>query len=120
LTTVRLLTSGAVLLLTCAGFVTYEVITLRKGMVRGLTTRAEIIAASSTAALALRDVENANDVLSALRADPRMVTACIYDGEGKVFARYPTNAPLGSFPSLPGQAGHRPGQRRRFRHAIRR
>jgi len=48
---VNLLTSGAVLLLTCLSFATYEIVTLRKSMVEGLSTRAEIIAANCTASL---------------------------------------------------------------------
>jgi PAS domain S-box-containing protein len=103
---VILLTSGTVLLLTSAAFITYEVITLRKGMVRGLTTRAEIIAANSTAALAFGDAADATDVLSALRRDPRMMAGCIYNQQGLVFATYPEGTPIESLPLTIGK-GHR-------------
>lgn len=107
LMTVILLTSGVVLLLTCAGFITYEVITLRASMVRGLTTRAEIIAVNSRAALASQKAADAAAGLAALENDRRMVAACIYDSHGQVFARYPATAHLDSFPLSPGKPGHR-------------
>jgi PAS domain S-box-containing protein len=105
--TIILLTSGMVLLLTCATFVTYEIVTLPSSMVRGLMTRAQIIAANSTAALAFENEADATDVLHALKSDPRMLAACIYDKNGKVFARYPTNALAADFPPAPSRSGHR-------------
>ena len=47
LTIVILLTSTAVLLLTCAAFVAYEVITFRRGLAENLTTLARIAAENS-------------------------------------------------------------------------
>ncbi len=55
----------------------------------GYTTRAKIIASNSTAALAFQNEADAVDVLSALKTDGRIIEACIYDGQGKVFAKYP-------------------------------
>jgi len=109
LMTVILLTSGAVLLLTCAAFITYEIVTLHKGMQQGYTTRAEIIAANSTAALAFQNETDAAEVLDALRTDQRVVVACVYDNKGKVFAKYPVNASTALFPVEPGQSGYRQG-----------
>lgn len=108
--TVNLLTSGTVLLLTCAAFIAYEVFTLHKGMVQGYTTRAQIIAANSTAALAFQNEADAADVLGALKTDRAIMAACIYDGAGKVFAKFPTNAMSGLFPAWPGQSGYRNGR----------
>src|SRR5665213_3483612 len=98
LMTVNLLTSGAVLLLTCTAFLTYEIITLHKSMLEGYTTRAQIIAANSTASLAFQNDADAADVLGALKTDRRIVAACIYDSAGKIFTKFPTNAPAGVFP----------------------
>ena len=100
-------TSLAVLALTCAVFVVYEVVTFRKGLVRGLTTRAEIIAAKSTAALAFQNEADATAVLSAFKKDPHMVAACLYDKNGRVFATYPANAPAENFPRSPDKEGYR-------------
>lgn len=120
LMTVLLLTSGAVLFVTCAAFVTYEVISLRKGLVQGYAVRAEIIAANSSAALAFADEADAENVLAALVGDPRMVAACLYDNSGQVFARYPATAAREIFPAAPLASGHRfePGHRVTFRPVI--
>ncbi|HEY1663278.1 MAG TPA: ATP-binding protein [Verrucomicrobiae bacterium] len=102
---VNLLISGAVLLVTCLSFVTYEILTLRTSMVTGNNTRAELIAANSTASLAFQDSADAAEVLSALRTQPQIINACIYDASGHIFAQYPTNAPAGTFPTAPQGAG---------------
>ncbi len=107
---VMLLTSGAVLLLMTAGFVTYEVIAIRNTLVLGMTTRTEIIAASATTALASRKVEDVAEVLAPLKNDPRITAACVYDKDGNVFAGYPADAPPGLFPVPPGPPGHQFGQ----------
>ncbi len=109
LMTVMLLTSSAVLLVTCASFITYEIITLHKGMVDGYTTRAEIIAANSTAALAFQNDTDAADVLNALKTDSRVQVACIYDQKGKVFAVYPAHEPINVFPEGITESGYRNG-----------
>ena len=106
LMTVNLLISSVVLLLTCAAFITYEIVTLRKGMVQGYMTRASILAANSAGALAFQNEGDANDVLAALKIDKRIVKACIYDKDGKVFAIYPTNAQADSFPKKPMVSGY--------------
>lgn len=100
-------TSIAVLAVTCSVFITYEYVTFRKSVVRVLATRGEIIAANSTAALAFQNEADAREVLSALRVDPHMVGACLYSRNGRVFARYPADAPTASFPAAPEPAGSR-------------
>lgn len=102
---VNLLVSGAVLLLTCLSFATYEIVTLRKSMVEGLLTRSDIISANCTASLAFQNASDAADVLSALKTDPQVIAACIYDTAGHVFAQFPTNALAGTFPALPRGTG---------------
>src|ERR1700694_2484119 len=104
---VILLTSGVVLLLTWAAFLTYEAVALREGMVQALTTRAEIIAANCAAALAFQIEADATDVLSALKSDPGTVAACIYDVSGQVFATYPADSPPENFPAVPEKPGYR-------------
>ncbi len=106
---VSLLTSGVVLLLTCAAFVTYEIVTLRTGMIQGYTTRAQIIAANSTAALAFQNESDAASVLAALKMDKRIMVAGIYDNQGKFFAKFPATAAPGLFPARPGKSGYRNG-----------
>jgi signal transduction histidine kinase/CheY-like chemotaxis protein len=53
-----------------------------------LATLADVIAGNSTAALTFHDARAAQDVLSALRAQPHITVACIYAEDGKPFATY--------------------------------
>ncbi|MDB6112686.1 MAG: sensor signal transduction histidine kinase [Pedosphaera sp.] len=111
-TLIIMLTTSVALLLACAVFATYEVITFRKTMVRNLSTLAEIVGNNTAAALDFNDPKAAAETLAALKAEPNIVAACIYSEEGGVFARYDRvdhdrNAPLPN--SQP--AGHTFGQR---------
>jgi signal transduction histidine kinase len=85
---VILLTSGAVLLLTCGTFFVYELVTFRQSMVQSLSTLARAIATNSTAALAFENADDAAQVLEAVRADPHVVAAALYDRGGERFASY--------------------------------
>src|SRR5207244_5299197 len=91
LMTVILLTSGAVVLLTCAAFVAYEWIAFRRELVGNLTTLAQITADNTTAALAFENESDAKEVLSALRIERNVVVACLYDEDGKFSAPYPAD-----------------------------
>src|SRR5438270_3993798 len=107
LMTMILGTSGVVMLLTCAAFIGYEYLTARQSAIRQLSTLGEIIAAESTAAVAFDNQEDATEVLSALRAEHPVVGACIYDQRGRLFSRYPADAPASLFPSGPQADGYR-------------
>src|SRR5688572_29529868 len=108
LMTVILLTSGAVLTLTCGTFGIYELLTFRQSMARSLSTLAEVIAANSTAALAFRNADDARNVLSALSADPNVVAGALYDPSGAVFASYVNPAaPPPTLPAPPASDGYR-------------
>jgi PAS domain S-box-containing protein len=87
-TLIILLTSGAALLLACAAFAMYEVAIFRKAMVRNLSTLAEIVGDSATAALEFNDVKVVDETLSALKAEPDIIGAVVYTKEGEVFAVY--------------------------------
>lgn len=84
-----LVVSGAIVVLTCSAFFAYEFFTFRQSTVRHLTTLGEMIATNSTAALSFDNQEDAASVLSALRAEPHIVAAGLYDKAGHVFAKYP-------------------------------
>src|SRR6058998_3405176 len=107
LTTIILLTSGAVLLLTCAAFFAYELLTFPQTAVRNLTTLGEIIAANSTAALAFDNQDDAREILAALKAEQHIVAAGLYDKEGRLFSTYPRNLPSTAFPAAPEGDGYR-------------
>lgn len=100
-------TSLVVLAVTCTTFVGYEYVTFRRELVRGLATRAGIIAANSTAALAFRNEADARDVLSALDRDPHLIAAAIYDEEERLFVAFPEAAATSLPPPVAGTFGHR-------------
>ena len=107
LMTLMLLTSGLVLLLTCATFLTYDFLTFRRTTARELATIAEMIAANSTAALAFDNPDDAREVLAALRAQPNIEAAALYDGKGRIFSVYPDSLTHSSLPRAPGADGFR-------------
>src|SRR5712692_5084120 len=102
-----LLTSGVVLALTCAALLSYEFLTFRQATAKNLSTLGAILAANSTASLAFNNVADATEVLSALKAEPQVVAAALYDRKGSVFARYPTGLPASALPATPAADGYR-------------
>ncbi len=107
LTAILLLISGLVLLLTSAAFVTYEVVTFRQAIRSQLATRSRILAANSTAALAFANEADATEILGALKYDPHMVAAALYDRNGRVLATYPVTASADLVPPAPQPDGYR-------------
>lgn len=105
LTTLNLLTSGAVLLLTCVAFFVYEYHTFRQSTIRQLSTLGEIIAANSTAALAFDSPKDAEEILAALSAEQHIVSAILFDTEGEFFGQYPSDNPIDNIPENPGATG---------------
>ncbi len=104
---ILLLTSGVVVVLTCAAFLAYEFVTFRQTTLKNLSTLGGIIAANSTASLAFQNEGDAREILSALRAEPHVVAAALYDKDGKLFARYPADLPVAAFPAAPDRDGYR-------------
>src|SRR3989442_15353170 len=107
LTTMLVLISGLVLLLTSAAFAGYQYWSLRQATRDALAVRGRIIAANSTASLAFANVADARELLSALRADPHIVAAVLYDKSGQVFAEYPAYVAGNAVPAAPGPDGYR-------------
>jgi len=88
LTAIIMAISGVTLLLACVAMGAYDIVSFRRSMARDLATLAEVIARNSTAALTFHDPKAAQDVLAALGAEPHITAACIYDADGKLFAKY--------------------------------
>lgn len=81
-------TSSTALLLACAAFVAYEVVTFREAMVRRLATDGEVVAANSTAAVLFRDAKSATETLSALRAERAIMRVELRLPDGSLLAQY--------------------------------
>jgi signal transduction histidine kinase/ActR/RegA family two-component response regulator len=86
---VVLLTSGAALLLAMLAFIGNEWFAYRSATQQRLNILGEVIATNSTAALAFDDPQGAAQTLDALRADPDVRGAALYDARGALFAVYP-------------------------------
>jgi len=66
----------------------YERSSFRKEIAQQVSTLADILGANTAAALTFDDAKTASEQLGALRADPDIEAACLYDANGKVFASY--------------------------------
>src|SRR5262245_30106241 len=87
-TLVIMMTSCASLLLACAGFVGYEVVTFRQAMVENLSTLADIVANNSTAAVEFGIKESARENLAMLQSERSVEAAWILTKSGEVFAEH--------------------------------
>lgn len=102
-----LLSSSAVLVITSAAFFTYDLISARQARVQQLRVLGQVVASNSSAALALQDPRDAEEMLQALRADPAIELAALYDAAGRLFVSYPGDADRRLLPTAPGTAGYR-------------
>ena len=101
-----MLTSIVALLSACAIFVTYDVLSFRKEIVKRVSVLAEAVGNNCTGTIEFNDPKTAEETLSALRAETSIAAACIYTRKGGVFAAY--NRPHSSAFALPSlqSAGH--------------
>lgn len=83
-----MLTTVLALLLASAVFYAYDRKTFQEKMVSDLETLAEILKANTTNALVFNDSETAEQILDGLKGRPRIVSATIFDSDGKLFADY--------------------------------
>lgn len=88
------------LLVACVALVVYDQTSYRTELERNLLSQARIIGNNSTAALEFDHEATGIEVLSALKANPSIVAARLYNAQGKVFARYPVGIPETSDVSL--------------------
>jgi len=104
---ITMLTSSTMLLLAGAAYIAYDLITFRRAMMGDLSTLAQVIGNNSTAALIFRDARSAGEVLGALSAEHRIVSACIYTADGARFVTYERDDAALGCPSEPLPDGHR-------------
>src|SRR4030081_1115880 len=88
LTRMNILVSGAALLICCAAFVAYDLVSFREAMVHNLSIQAQIAGSNSVSALLFDDPQTAEGTLSALKAAPNIVSAGIYTPASTPFAMY--------------------------------
>jgi PAS domain S-box-containing protein len=99
-----MLTSTVALLLACAAFVSYDALTYRRELVVKLSSLAEVVGNNTTAALDFNDPAAADQTLAALRGEPNIMLAHLYQLDGKRFATYTRTgtAPITTLPLASG------------------
>ena len=93
LTLIIVTTSSLALLVASAAVGIYEHRRSKQVLVREATQLATVIGQNSQAALAFQDQDAAEQMLSALAANPHIVEAAIYDARGRLFVSYGRSAP---------------------------
>ena len=88
MTWIMMLTSGVVLFLSSAAFLTIEMISSRRSMVENLATLADIIGNNCIAALTFNDPKTVEETLGALKAETDIASAYIFEADGMLFASY--------------------------------
>jgi PAS domain S-box-containing protein len=105
LTRMIMLTCSVALLLMAASYIVFEYFTYKKVEQDKVATRSLIFASNSTAALAFDSPEDASEILNALHADKNVIAACLYDADGNLFAKYPSDVNIAELPSRPAKPG---------------
>src|SRR5580692_9372890 len=88
MTWTNMLVSGAALLLACASFIGYDLVSFRGAAVYNLSIQAQIAGSNAVSALLFDDQNSAEKTLSALRASPNIISAGILTLNGQPFAAY--------------------------------
>lgn len=107
LTLIIMLTSTVALMLACAAFLGYELITFRSTIVQNVSILADVIGANSTAALVFNDQKAAEETMAALAAEAHIIAAVIYRKDAPAaFARYTRAGDHSLLPMIVLQNGH--------------
>jgi PAS domain S-box-containing protein len=83
------------------GFAEYGVYRFKELRLEDLNALANILGTNSTAPLAFKDPNSAQDILRALAAKPHILSAVIYDRDGKPFAIYHRGASTNKYSPPP-------------------
>jgi hypothetical protein len=102
-------------------FIVYDIDNFRRGMQEDLRVVADGIAINSTPALQFESLDSARDILGALRADPHIETAVIYDVKGNSVDYRRSDLAPAAAPALPRQEGayFEEGKLRHYQNVVR-
>jgi len=99
-------TTAVALLLASIALVSYDRFVTRSTMVQRLTVLSNAIGANSSAALLFNDPKAATVTLRALSAESHVVSSCLFDKDGSLFAfYYRTGTQPAEFPAAPSPEG---------------
>jgi signal transduction histidine kinase/ActR/RegA family two-component response regulator len=104
---VSLLTCAAALILSCGALALYTRGEAHRVLARDMTALCDVLATNTRAALAFDDDTAAGETLRALRSEPNVTSACIYDGDGSLFAQYAREEDPDPCPEIPETEGYR-------------
>lgn len=106
LMSVILVTCAMALFFMCAAYMVFEYYSYRDSLLNNVSTLGSVIASNSAGALAFDSPKDANEILGALRAEPHITAACLYNKEGKIFASYPPRLHQSDLPPAPLKKGY--------------
>ena len=98
LTSLIWLTSGSALLVASIGITLYEFVSYQKLLLNDLSTKAELIGQSASAALHFADEAAADDIVSIFQADSAVLFASLHGRSGRQLAAYRSDQSDSSFP----------------------
>lgn len=110
LTVIALVSTAVALLLTALGFVTHEALLYRRNMIHEQTAVAQMLGENTAAALMFSDPDSASQTLKSVNVYAHVMSAVLYDREGRPFAHYRSPAlPVDRVPPVPAAEadGHR-------------
>ncbi len=84
-------TCGLALISACILFIAYESKALKESLKNEIKLLSKVIAQNSVVSIEFEDQNLANETLSSLEVDARVISAAIYNSEGQLFASYPAN-----------------------------
>ena len=102
-----MLTSLVALFITTAALAIYDRASFRSQILADVDVLAGVIGENASSTIAFNDRQAAQAALGALRAQPHILSAYLFDSEGKQFASYPPNAPAVSAPVIGSMIGAR-------------
>jgi two-component system sensor histidine kinase/response regulator len=88
LTRIIVITCGVSILMACAALAAYDVIASRQQLADDLVQTASTMAPNTTAGLSFGDPRAVREVLGSLKAQPDVISACVYEPDGAIFAWY--------------------------------
>ncbi|MGZ5545429.1 MAG: CHASE sensor domain-containing protein, partial [Limisphaerales bacterium] len=91
LMTIIMLTCSVALAVACAAILVYEIADYRNVLRRNTEVMADVIGSNCASPLSFQRNDAAVETLSALKAEPYVISACVYDKSGKIFAAYNRN-----------------------------
>ena len=106
---INVLTTSTALGLASTAYIAYERLRFQADIDRQLSTVVDVIGASARGSLGGHDRAGAEEVLRGLAAEPRILSACLFEASGLRIACYARERSGGrAYPTAPGRSGLRP------------